>query len=81
MRGCSLEPVQPDHKDVAETALASELSRKPLRSLFGCESSHSDAVEASCRRLVILHEYGVAPAQITLQPVCILTLLKCSDLH
>jgi len=76
-----LESVQPDDKCITETLLVGELSREALRRLLGCESSDANAVKPSRRRRVILYKHGVATAQISSQPLRILALLKCADLH
>jgi len=64
-----------------ESALAGELRRETLRRLFRCETSDADAVKAACRRLILLHQDGVTPAQIGLQPIRVGALLKGPDLH
>src|ERR1700680_3933303 len=77
----SLQLVQSHYERIAEAPLAGELSRKALCLALRRKAAHTHAIEASRRRLKILHEHGVMSAQIRSQPVRVLALLKRTYLN
>ena len=64
-----------------ETPLSRELSREALGRLFGCKAPDANSIKPPGGCLKILHENGVAPSQIGSQPLGVLALLECADLH
>lgn len=64
-----------------ETPLSRKLSREALGRLFGCKAPDANSIKPPRGCLKILYENRITPAQIGSQPLGILALLECADLH